>query len=58
MALVQTALTDFEASEQRQRQLLEIMVDAAKSVLERPDTRRGPYVINDSVLRLHDYLPR
>jgi hypothetical protein len=58
MTIVQSVLTDFETSEQRQRQLLEIMVDAAKSVLERPNTRRGPYVIDDSDLRLRENLPR
>lgn len=38
-------------SGERKEQLREIMSDAVKHVLERPESRRGPYVINDSDLK-------
>lgn len=49
--VVAAVVSDAERSQQRQCQLREIMTDAVKSVLERPDSRRGPYVIADSDLR-------
>ena len=35
----------------RKDQLFDIMRDAVQSVLERPDARRGPYVLDDASLR-------
>lgn len=34
----------------RQLELMKIMQDAVQHVLERPDTRRGPYILSDSDL--------
>ncbi|TKT69072.1 hypothetical protein [Aquamicrobium sp. LC103] len=51
MAMVGAAATEVQRGQERKNQLLEIMVDAAKSVLERPESRRGPYVIADSDLK-------
>lgn len=51
LGVVAANTTDAERSQIRQSQLREIMEDAVESVLERPDTRRGPYVIADSDLR-------
>ena len=44
-----------ERSEDRKNQLREIMCDAVKSVRDRPDTRRGPYLISDSDLDSLDF---
>lgn len=47
-----TSKRDAVASETRREQLWSIMEDAAENVLQRPETRRGPYVIRDSDLRI------
>lgn len=39
-------------SQSRHDQLLEIMQDAVEHVLERQDTRRGPYLIHDNDLKI------
>ena len=44
-------VTETEHRQARQSQLREIFEDAAENVLERPNSRRGPYVIADSELR-------
>ena len=51
LGVVTTSSTEMERSQVRQHQLLEIMADAVNGVLQRPDSRRGPYVISDSDLR-------
>lgn len=51
LGVVAADTTDAERRQIRQSQLREIMEDAVESVLERPDTRRGPFVIADSDLR-------
>jgi hypothetical protein len=39
------------SAQSRKDQLSEIMRDAVNSVLERPDSRRGPYIIDDKDLK-------
>lgn len=39
------------SAQARKDQLSEIMRDAVSSVLERPDVRRGPYVIDNNDIR-------
>lgn len=39
------------SAQSRKDQLSEIMRDAVNSVLKRPDTRRGPYVIDNKDLK-------
>lgn len=58
MSSMQSVMTASQTSERRQHQLLEIIADAARNVLERPDSRRGPYVIADSELRVREESPR
>lgn len=40
------------SGQSRGDRLWAIMIDAAQNVLDRPETRRGPYVINDNDLRI------
>ena len=40
-----------EDRQRRQAELRRIVQDAVEHVLERPDERRGPYIIDDSLLR-------
>lgn len=48
----QTAVkVESETGQVRKDQLFDIMRDAVERVLERPDSRRGPYVLDDAVLR-------
>lgn len=47
-----TVKDDTVSSTTRGQQLWSIMTDAAKNVLERPGSQRGPYVINDNDLRI------
>ena len=35
----------------RQSELMQIMRDAVQHVLDRPDTRRGPYILSDTDLQ-------
>lgn len=53
MPILKINATNVEAErgQIRQSQLQEIMKDAVESVLDRHDTRRGPFVIEDSDLR-------
>lgn len=39
------------SAQSRKDQLSEIMRDAVNSVLERPDSRRGPYVIDNNDIK-------
>ncbi|MBZ9867738.1 hypothetical protein LB515_20390 [Mesorhizobium sp. CA15] len=39
------------SAQARKDQLSEIMRDAVNSVLERPDVRRGPYVIDNNDIK-------
>lgn len=39
------------SAQSRKDQLSEIMRDAVSSVLERPDSRRGPYVIDNNDIK-------
>lgn len=43
--------------EDRRSELQKIAHDAVVHVLERPDGRRGPYVINDATLKRNDEGP-
>lgn len=40
-----------ETGQVRKDQLYDIMKDAVQRVLERPDSRRGPYIFDDASLR-------
>jgi hypothetical protein len=40
------------SNQTRGDRLWAIMTDAAQNVLDRPETRRGPYVISDNDLRI------
>jgi hypothetical protein len=42
---------EVDAAAMRKSQLVEIMRDAVAGVLERPISRRGPYVIDDCDLK-------
>lgn len=52
MAVVAAIKQSECSSATRQRQLLDIMRDAATHVLERDALRRGPYIIDDRDLAL------
>ncbi len=42
---------DRDRNPTRQLELLQIMRDAVQHVLDRPDTRRGPYILSDADLQ-------
>ncbi|OAP35837.1 hypothetical protein AU381_16780 [Sinorhizobium glycinis] len=42
------------SGQSRGDRLWTIMTDAAQNVLDRPETRRGPYVIRDNDLRIEN----
>lgn len=47
-----TVKRDNVSSQTRREQLWSIMEDAAENVLQRPQSRRGPYVIPDNDLKI------
>ncbi|MDE3799568.1 hypothetical protein I7G59_19890 [Sinorhizobium meliloti] len=47
-----TVKRDTVSSQTRREQLWSIMEDAAENVLQRPESRRGPYLIQDNDLKL------